>query len=1663
MAKRRLNKKVALTGSAVILVLAVILILAILHMSRNPKKFVRDGDAALQTALMTTDEQIKIKEYKRAERNYHKARARTKDDSLKIEVLFKLVDMYTQLDMHTESDQWRYVLGCWNQIVMTDSKNIKARYGRLKYFYIMANNGVNQLWQEIRDQASELVDLAKSENLLTENPSKWKTAGMPEVEINELQLGPYLYLIRGRANLELARLGSGIDPDKLLAQATDDFEKVLEFDTDKDKVDAYWYLARVALQKGEILAKRGNLEEREKSVQRAIELLEQAVKNVPTQPKAHINLLTMKLAEARTLGKEKIQELEPEYLSLVNKFPSSAEAFAALSRYYSDYHLNPKNNIDKATNAAEEAVKLDRENVIYAIYTANLYYRKFCYYNQNEELYKAIELAKNALALPNAQERSGPRNWANKMNKSALYAFLANCYIEQILEPCEERTESETAVWLKNAEQAVHEIEQIFGSGEDPQVIKWRGMLELAKGNEDIAIRKLYAAYEHYKASGKTDMQISYLLAKVFSNTSEVGAVVEFLINALNSNIALIKPDARLDYVDILLKLKLWTIAISNINAYEEIYGHKERSQKLRITAYIGAKQFDEAEEELAKLKQDDPNAIKLRLALAQSRIEQLQGSLLRKQMQERQDAIFQPNKTEEKEIIEIEASEQLITKELTKYEQLALELTKKLLSIEQNYAEQSAVIYLCGHYISRGQINKAKDLVNQYLQYFPDNPDVLVYKKIISEPEPEKTSYQRQYEIKEEVFSNMNDPILRAASLGVLYQRNNQPDKAASELKKVIKANLPKGTTYNLPFFGQIDEVDLQLLAADYLFEIAVEADDWEFAEQIVETVQIKNLDKCKGQVFAARLSMAKGNPKDALEKLNESLKQRPIYSRAYMFRSRVHSVLGNEHASIADIRQAATLNPLDGTIAKVLAVTLFERNQKLGDNVSSEQLIDARTALDRALALNPNDFQLLDFYADYIGQTEPLRALAIRQNIQTYAPSVRNSTRIGQLATKLAIEETDPKRKEAFFTIAGSSFEQAKKINPHDKEMLNSYAGYYYEIGRDDMAQQLLQESEDQGLLWSHYYQQGQFEKAKNILEQLYEINPKDSNILKGLVLIAAKTADKEASKKYSEELVSIESNAENHLVQIQTFLKIGLVKEAEHLLQSFKEKYPDESRVVLLEAWLAMRQGQLEKALTLANRNLESNQEDAVAWRLRGEINLFMANYDQAISDLNKSKQLSDETDTRLSLAKCYLKMGRMDDAIIELKNMIDIPGASIEGRILLEQTYIKLGRKDTLRKLYEDTLEKFPNNALWYNRAGALFLSDSNFNKAEQLYTKAYTLKRQEYPELSKLETVDEEYAMALDGYLQTHVLAAGSPDAKDGIWNPGKLDIVIEEGGKYIHGVYAPIAYLRMAEAKMKMGDKNTAINYCRKAVDNAGTNETLASDILLRMFLLLGPEEVSKYCKQKIQGDPDSLPANWTMFNLSKINDEYDEAVGYLDKCIEIAGSDTLRGANYTVNKAEILTLAYEKTSDNNYLKQAIAVYESLLVKMPNNTSVLNNLAYMLAQSNERLSDALEYAKKAVEASPNKADFLDTYGYVLYKNGQISKAAEFLAAASQQYEQDEILAPAEVYEHIGMVKEELGAKDQALASYKQALEIGADKLSKKANKRIRTAIERLSQ
>jgi tetratricopeptide (TPR) repeat protein len=468
--------------------------------------------------------------------------------------------------------------------------------------------------------------------------------------------------------------------------------------------------------------------------------------------------------------------------------------------------------------------------------------------------------------------------------------------------------------------------------------------------------------------------------------------------------------------------------------------------------------------------------------------------------------------------------------------------------------------------------------------------------------------------------------------------------------------------------------------------------------------------------------------------------------------------------------------------------------------------------------------------------------------------------------------------------------------------------------------------------------------------------------------------------------------------------------------------------------------MREGKLEEALELVNRSLETDETNPMAWQLRGQINSMRANYNQAIIDLNKSKSLVDDPITRAHLARAYMSADRAQDAVMELVTIMDDPKTPMAPRLLLERIYSLSGNQSAIRNFYAKMLNMFPDNITWLNKAANFAAGLNDFTTAERLRKKAW----------DKSLEMGQPDALSLELYL-------------DSLLKTDQLDKLISEASQQVNSPVAPIAYAKIAEAKMKMGDKQASVDFYRKAVDAVKTNQTLVSNILRGMYGTLGADEVKKYCNQKLQENPDSLAINYVLHQMSRIEGDYNKAVTYLDKVIELVGPKTKNGLDYRNNKAQLLFSAYHIYSDNSYMDRAITVWQDLLEDLPDNSSLLNNLAYALASSDQQLKKALGYVERALEISPDSPDFLDTAAYVLYKNGRFTEAEEHAQAAVQHYELRAAYAPAEVYEHIGMIKEKLGAKDEAIAAYKKALELGQQQYTEDQVERINSTIERLSQ
>jgi tetratricopeptide (TPR) repeat protein len=633
----------------------------------------------------------------------------------------------------------------------------------------------------------------------------------------------------------------------------------------------------------------------------------------------------------------------------------------------------------------------------------------------------------------------------------------------------------------------------------------------------------------------------------------------------------------------------------------------------------------------------------------------------------------------------------------------------------------------------------------------------------------------------------------------------------------------------------------------------------------------------------------------------------------------------------------------------------------------------------------------------------------------------------------------ELDDKKEAVLLEIAGSAYEKAFVLEPDNKSIQYRYSEFLRLTGRQDEVETLFAGKD--GILWQFYMRDGRYEKASQILTKLYEQDSKDPTILRGLASVARLTGDKDGVHTYCEQLLDIENTIDNQLFQIEMYLETGLVKEAELKLAAFTERNPQELRGLRLNAWAAMVQGQLDKALALVNRNLEIDGENADAWRLRGNINRLRRDYTQAVADLQKSKSLSPNVMVSLELADAYRRAKRMAAAIGELRSAISDPMAPVRLRTTLEDLYKEAGQKNALRTFYDECIAKYPDLELWYYRAAQFYLSEKDYQKGEELLKQAWTI----------TEKKDEPSASVFDLYLEM-------------LWVQGHYENVLSLASKYIDTPgLGSIAYAQMGQSQAKMGNTKLAMQHYHKALTKCGNNDQLIIGILRSMRRAVGIDEIDKWVASELQVAPDSAIANMVAFHLTQENKQYNEALQHIEKSMVAITPSGAMYTRYSTFKAVTLVKAYLKTSDKNYLLQAIEQYRKILDDQPKNLQALNNLAYLLTDNNEQLDKAEEYGARAHMNAPNEPAFMDTYAYTLCKNSKFTKAEELLQTAIQLYEVQGAPIPWDVYRHLGMAQEGLERNELATVSYQQAIEIGGDTITPEDKDRLTQAIERVSQ
>jgi pentatricopeptide repeat protein len=514
-------------------------------------------------------------------------------------------------------------------------------------------------------------------------------------------------------------------------------------------------------------------------------------------------------------------------------------------------------------------------------------------------------------------------------------------------------------------------------------------------------------------------------------------------------------------------------------------------------------------------------------------------------------------------------------------------------------------------------------------------------------------------------------------------------------------------------------------------------------------------------------------------------------------------------------------------------------------------------------------------------------------------------------------------------------------------------------------------------------------------------------------------------------------------------------GQYDQADKLIERTASESPDDPNVHLVLAAYRSRKGNLEGALSAAERAVELAPDDKRAKLQKAETLMELgyrkqregaAEADSAI--VGEARAILDEARAILDgvlaaepsnagalLADAKLRLGAGDSvgAIASVQRALDTHPQWAQAHYLL-------GLAHASRREYAEARNQL---------AQALEIDDSLGDAKQVLAQIHYRLEEWEYC----IER-GRQYLKEVPEAVQTRLFVAQSL-VRLGRLPEAEKELIAEE--ERSGEVYYALGRIKLGKRELPAARELLM----RALVEMPGNAEILEN--LLRIDAQSGNgEEGRARIMAAVEADPENAKLQQLVGRIAVADNRAEEGEAALKKAIELdpedlVGYETLArfyARNGRLDDAErvyeqalevkpdeakihhMLGMLYELSGDHD---RAIERYEDAIRYRPDFPEAKNNLAYMYAESGQNLDRALDLAQDAKALLPESPSVADTLGWVLYKRGVPSAAISYLKEAEGATEAGDA-SLGEVRFHLAQAYEANGENEQAIAALDRSLE-----------------------
>lgn len=452
-------------------------------------------------------------------------------------------------------------------------------------------------------------------------------------------------------------------------------------------------------------------------------------------------------------------------------------------------------------------------------------------------------------------------------------------------------------------------------------------------------------------------------------------------------------------------------------------------------------------------------------------------------------------------------------------------------------------------------------------------------------------------------------------------------------------------------------------------------------------------------------------------------------------------------------------------------------------------------------------------------------------------------------------------------------------------------------------------------------------------------------------------------------------------------------------------------------------------LERLASIQKHRSDVLEQLATIYRSKGESQ-------KAVDVLNRIELLEGKsTPLTMTKAELYEEMEQPDRATAELQSLMDEFPHDMNTKVLIGNHYRQKGQMAEAWKLYHEVQQQEPTNGIlqlalldYYQTASdtvrfnhlrdSLLYDDHTPNRLRVALLRDYIGRSQADSTLRPMVT------QAFDA-----VLARPQEDAQ--------------------------ILSLKAAYQLYSSVGENEVASTMHQILEVEPGNQTALSWLLkyyAQQNYFPGVEEV---CRHGVNYQPEELGYPYYLALALIQQEKKQEAIDVLRQ-----GLRTQEGEADPQLVSDIYSIIGDLYAEQDRIQEAFAAYDSALVYVDDNASVLNNYAYYLSLRGEQLDRAEQMSYRAIRAEADNINYIDTYAWILFMREDYAAARIYADKVVPPDSTDEALLSNEeltgvLLEHAGDIYAQNGQMGEALRYWRLALMKNDEKTSKLLRKKIR--------